>query len=51
MILARVTILGNDSKNRYKNLKRQKAKHPDLEVQKHIDDGYELTSYKTDIPI
>jgi hypothetical protein len=43
--IGKSTILGNDSKNRYRNLKRQKARHPDSEVQKHIDDGYELTSY------
>jgi hypothetical protein len=37
-------ILGNDSKHRYQNLKRRQNKHPDKEVQKHIYDGYELTS-------
>ena len=43
-------ILGNDSKNRYQRLKQRKYKHPDKEVQKHIDDGYELTSYFTSMP-
>jgi hypothetical protein len=48
--IGKSTILGNDSKNRYKNLKRQKTKHPDQEVQEHIDDGYELVDYRQDIP-
>ena len=43
-------ILGNDSKNRYQRLKRKQNKHPDLEVQKLIDKGWQLTSYHTDIP-
>ena len=44
-------ILGNDARlsNRIKNLKKQ-AKHPDKEVQKHLDDGYELTSYLNSMP-
>jgi hypothetical protein len=40
-------ILGNDSKNRYQRLKRRQNKHPDAEVQKLIDKGWQLTSYST----
>ena len=43
-------ILGNDSKHRYQNLKRRQNKHPDKEVQKYLDDGYELTSYLSSMP-
>jgi hypothetical protein len=48
----RGVILGNDSRlsSRIKNLKRQKTKHPDAEVQRMIDDGYELVDYRQDIP-
>ena len=48
--IGRSKILGNDSKNRYRNLKRQKAKHPDQEVQKFLEDGYELKSYLSSMP-
>jgi hypothetical protein len=45
-------ILGNDARltNRIKNIKRRQTKHPDKEVQKYIDDGYELTSYLNSMP-
>ena len=45
-------ILGNDSRltSRIKNLKRRQNKHPDNEVQKFIDDGYELISYQNYTP-
>jgi hypothetical protein len=43
-------ILGNDSKHRYQNLKRRQNKHPDKEIQRSIDEGYELTSYWTSMP-
>jgi hypothetical protein len=43
-------ILGNDSKHRYQRLRKRQAKHPDKEVQKLIDDGFELKSYQHDIP-
>lgn len=45
------TILGNDSKNRYQRLKQRKNKHPDQEVQKLIDQGWELQSYSSSPPI
>ena len=45
---SKAVILGNDSKNRYQNLKRQKTKHPDSEVQRLIEDGFELVSYQSD---
>ena len=45
-------ILGTDSRltSRIKNLKRRQTKHPDAEVQRMIDDGYELTSYSSSMP-
>jgi hypothetical protein len=43
-------ILGNDSKHRYQRLKHRQNKHPDKEVQRMIDDGYELVNYRQDIP-
>jgi hypothetical protein len=43
-------ILGNDSKHRYQKLRRQRTKHPDSEVQRLIEDGYELKAYSQDIP-
>lgn len=43
-------ILGLDRKNRYSKLKKKQTKHPDKEIQKLIDDGYELKSYSQDIP-
>ena len=43
-------VLGNDSKHRYQNLKKRQNKHPDKEVQKHLDDGYELKSYLSSMP-
>jgi hypothetical protein len=43
-------ILGNDSKHRYQRLKQRKNKHPDSEVQRMIDDGYELISYQNYTP-
>ena len=48
---SKAVILGTDSKNRYKNLRRRKSKHPDKEVQRLIEDGYELKAYSQDIPI
>jgi hypothetical protein len=46
------TILGNDARlnSRIKNLKRRQTKHPDSEVQAHIDQGYEVISYQNDEP-
>ena len=43
-------ILGNDSKNRYQKLKQRKNKHPDAEVQRMLEDGYELKSYLSSMP-
>lgn len=44
-------ILGlDDRKNRYSKLKKRQAKHPDKEIQKLIDDGYELKSYQQHNP-
>ena len=39
---SKVTILGIDSKNRYRRLKQRKTKptHPDKEVQKYLDNGW-----------
>jgi hypothetical protein len=48
--IGKSTILGNDSKNRYQRLKQRKNKHPDAEVQRMLEDGYELKSYQQDIP-
>jgi hypothetical protein len=44
-------ILGNDARltSRYQKLKRQ-TKHHDPEVQQHLEDGYELTSYISSMP-
>ena len=45
-------ILGNDARltNRIKNLKRRQTKHPDAEVQRMLEDGYELKSYLSSMP-
>jgi hypothetical protein len=45
-------VLGTDSRltSRIKNLKRRQTKHPDAEVQKLIEQGYEVISYQQDIP-
>ncbi len=43
-------IFGNDSKHRYQRLKQRRNKHPDAEVQRLIEDGFELVSYQNDIP-
>ena len=45
-------ILGNDSRlsSRIKNLKRRQTKHPDAEVQRMMEDGYELKSYLSSMP-
>ena len=43
-------VLGIDDKHRYQRLKHRKYKHPDQEVQKHLDDGYELKSYLSSMP-
>ena len=43
-------ILGIDSKNRYQKLKQRRNKHPDNEVQRLINQGYELKSYQTSMP-
>jgi hypothetical protein len=43
-------IIGNDSKHRYQRLKNRQNKHPDQEVQQHLDDGYELISYLSSMP-
>ena len=48
------TILGlNDmgKGKRYAKLKQRKNKHPDKEVQKLIDQGWEVKEYKTSIPV
>ncbi len=44
-------VLGVDDKDRYKKLKRQRTKHPDAEVQRLIDQGYEVVNYQQDIPV
>ena len=46
-------ILGTDSRlsSRIRNLKRHKNKHPDAEVQKLIEQGYEVVNYQQDIPV
>jgi hypothetical protein len=42
-------VLGlDDTKQRYQRLRKQKNKHPDNEVQRLIDQGYELKNYQTD---
>jgi hypothetical protein len=43
-------ILGNNSRDRFKKLKRRQSKHPDSEVQRLIEYGYELKAYSQDIP-
>jgi hypothetical protein len=43
-------ILGNNSKDRYKKLRRRQSKHPDKEVQRMLEDGYELKSYLSSMP-
>ena len=47
---SKAVILGNDStlKNRYRNLKQRKNKHPDLEIANLQSQGYELISYESD---
>ena len=49
---SKTVILGDDStlRNRYKNLKRQKNKHPDPEIQRLIEQGYEVLSYQNYTP-
>ena len=46
---SKVAILGNDVRlsSRIKKLNRRKNKHPDAEVQRMLDGGYELKSYQT----
>ena len=44
------TIIGNDTRNRYQGLKKRKNRHEDPEIQKLIDKGWEVTSYKKDMP-
>jgi hypothetical protein len=44
-------VLGNDSKHRYQRLKQRKNKHPDQEVQKLIDQGWEVKNYQQDVPV
>ena len=43
----------DDAKNRYQKLKQRKtrAKHHDKEVQRLIEDGFELKAYSQDIPV
>jgi hypothetical protein len=43
-------IIGNDSKHRYQRLRKKQSKRPDAEVQRLIDQGYELIAYSQDIP-
>ena len=44
-------VLGVDDKHRYQRLKQRKNKHPDQEVQKLIDQSWELQSYSSSPPI
>ena len=46
-----VTGLDN-RKDQYKTLKRKKnkEKHPDKDIQKYLNDGWELQSYSSSIP-
>ena len=39
--------------NRLKNNKKKtkKRKHPDKDIQKYLNDGWELTSYRNHVPI
>jgi hypothetical protein len=42
-------VLGLDNtKQRYQKLRKQKNKHPDKEIQRMLEDGYELKNYQTD---
>jgi hypothetical protein len=45
-------VLGLDDnvKHRYRRLKHRKNKHPDAEIQRLIDQGYELKSFSETIP-
>jgi hypothetical protein len=43
-------VLGLDDKHRYQRLKQRRNKHFDAEVQQHLEDGYELTSYLSSMP-
>jgi hypothetical protein len=43
-------ILGIDSKHRYQKLKKRQNKHSDAEVQKLLEEGWEVTSYKQVMP-
>jgi hypothetical protein len=47
-------VLGTEdklgAKGRYNKLKKKQNKHPDKEVQKLIEQGWELTSYKQVMP-
>jgi hypothetical protein len=42
-------ILGIESKNRYQRLRKRQSKHPDKEVQRLINQGWELQSYQTNM--
>jgi hypothetical protein len=42
--------LDNNVKNRYRRLKNRKNKHPDAEIQRLIEQGYELKSYESYTP-
>jgi hypothetical protein len=45
----RGVVLGlDDTKQRYKRIRKKQTKHPDAEVQRLIDQGYELKNYQTD---
>ena len=50
--IGKSTILGNDSRlsDRIRKLKYRQNKHEDKEVQRLIDQGYEVISYQNDVP-
>jgi len=43
-------VLGFDDKHRYLRLRKRQNKHPDKEVQRLIDQGWELQSYSSSMP-
>jgi hypothetical protein len=43
-------VLGLDDKHRYQRLRKKQSKHPDNEVQRLIDQGWEVKNYQQDVP-
>ena len=44
------TITGNDTKHRYRNLKKRRDKHEDPDVQRELDKGNIVNDYHTSMP-